>query len=174
VARTFNPTCWECSQLSVDTARQFHGESGDGCWNEKTCHRRRSHYRHRADNNQKRKAHYATTLEPHPQLTTTVQAKPKAPPIALLYLYREPRKDAHLHAIAISVWQGDQKLEDVPATHCMGMTNGQIRSYLQEVIAELNPRYGIKNFEPEIRYDPKFCPIHPCPLQPPAILAAHE
>ena len=30
----------------------------------------------------------------------------------------------------------------------MGMTNNQIRGYLQEVLAELNPQYGIKNFEP--------------------------
>ena len=169
MARTFNATCWQCSQMPVDAARQLHGDAGDGCWNEKICHRRRSHYRNRPDNNQKRKANYATSLvkDPPPQ-KTSIKAKPKAPPIALLYLYREARKDSHLHAIAISVWQGDQKLEDVPATHCMGMTNNQIRGYLQEVLAELNPKYGIKNFEPEIRYDPKFCPIYPCPLDPPA------
>jgi hypothetical protein len=175
MARSFNETCWHCSQMSVEEARQLHGETGDACWNEKTCHRKRSHYRNRADNNQKRKANYATTLQKDPALPTTiVQAKPKAPPIALLYLYREGRKDSHLHAIAINIWQGDQKLEEIPATHCMGMTNSQIRNYLQEVLAELAPRYGIKNFEPEIRYDPKFCPIHPCPLKPPAPPAADE
>ncbi len=35
-----------------------------------------------------------------------VQAQLNAPPIALLYLYQEPRKDAHLNAIPISVWRG--------------------------------------------------------------------
>lgn len=167
MARAFNPICWQCSQLSIEVARQLHGEAGDGCWDEKICHRRRSHYRNRADNNQKRKANYTTTrIEPSGQATTKIQAKLQAPPIALLYLYREARKDSHLHAIAISVWQGDQKLEDMTATHCMGMTNSQIRRYLQDVLQELNHLYNIKNFEPEIRYDPVFCPIQPCPLKP--------
>jgi hypothetical protein len=166
MARAFNPVCWQCSQMSIDAARQLHGESGDGCWDEKICHRRRSHYRNRADNNQKRKATYAPAEKAPDRPSSKLQAKLQAPPIALLYLYREGRKDAHLHAIAISVWQGDQKLEDIPATHCMGMTNGQIRKYLQEVLQELNQLYNIKNFEPEIRYDPVFCPIQPCPLKP--------
>jgi hypothetical protein len=167
MARAFNPACWQCSQLSIDAARQLHGESGDGCWDEKTCHRRRSHYRNRADNNQKRKATYSPVQEKTPDRPlSNIQAKLQAPPIALLYLYREARKDAHLHAIAISVWQGDQKLEDIPPTHCMGMTNGQIRKYLQEVLQELNQLHNIKSFEPEIRYDPGFCPIQPCPLKP--------
>jgi hypothetical protein len=166
MARAFNPVCWQCSQMSIDAARQLHGESGDGCWDEKICHRRRSHYRNRADNNQKRKATYSPAEKAPDRPSSKVQAKLQAPPIALLYLYREARKDAHLHAIGISVWQGDQKLEDIPATHCMGMTNGQIRKYLQEVLQELNQLYNIKSFEPEIRYDPVFCPIQPCPLKP--------
>jgi len=53
----------------------------------------------------------------------------------------------------------------MPATHCMGMTNSQIRRYLQDVLQELSHLYKIKNFEPEIRYDPVFCPIQPCPLR---------
>jgi hypothetical protein len=166
MARAFNPICWQCSQMPIDTARQLHGESGDGCWDEKICHRRRSHYRNRADNNQKRKATYTPVEKAPDRPPSKIQAKLQAPPIALLYLYREARKDAHLHAIGISVWQGDQKLEEIPAMHCMGMTNGQIRKYLQEVLQELSQLYNIKNFEPEIRYDPGFCPIQPCPLKP--------
>jgi len=84
------------------------------------------------------------------------------------------RKASYLHAIAILVWQGGQKLENVPATYYMGMTNSQIHSYLQEVLAELNSQSGIKNFEPEIRYDPKFCPIHPCLLNSPACPATGD
>jgi hypothetical protein len=83
----------------------------------------------------------------------------------LLYLYREARKDAHLHALAIAIWQGNVKLEEIPATHCMGMTNSQVRQYLQTVLADLHQRYRIQTFEPEIRYEPGFCPIQPCPLK---------
>ncbi|MCU0526748.1 MAG: hypothetical protein MUF72_18215 [Elainella sp. Prado103] len=166
MARPINEKCWHCSQLSVEAARELHGELGDGCWNEKTCHRKRSHYRNRADNNQKRKGQYASVKDMRSlQVRSPIQASPKAPPVALLYLYREARKDAHLHAIAIAVWQGDQKLEEIPPTHCLGMTNGQVRQYLQTVLLDLNQRYGIKTFEPEIRYDPGFCPIRPCPLK---------
>jgi hypothetical protein len=90
---------------------------------------------------------------------------PKVQPVALLYLYREARKDAHLHAIAVTIWQGDTKLEEISATHCFGMTNSQVRQYLQTVLQDLHQRYSIKTFEPEIRFEPSFCPIQPCPLK---------
>jgi hypothetical protein len=166
MARPINAKCWHCSQLSVEAARDLHGETGDGCWNEQTCHRKRSHYRNRADNNQKRKTEYVSIKsERRAAIQSKSQVTPKAPPIALLYLYRDPRKDAHLHAIAITIWQGNQKVEELPATHCMGMTNGQVRQYLQTVLQDLHQRYNIQTFEPEIRYDACFCPIHPCPLK---------
>lgn len=166
MSRPIDQKCWHCSQLSVAAARELHGEAGDGCWNEKTCHRKRSHYRHRPDNNQKRKSQYVSLkTQRHEAVRSAIQTRPKAPPVALLYLYREARKDAHLHAIAITIWQGDTKLEEISATHCMGMTNSQVRQYLQSILQDLNQRYGIKTFEPEIRYDPCFCPIDPCPLK---------
>lgn len=166
MARPVNEKCWHCSQLPVESAREIHGEAGDGCWNEKTCHRKRSHYRNRADSNQKRKSQYVSIkAKRQSNLKSKISIVPKVLPVALLYLYREARKDAHLHAIAIAVWQGDSKLEEIPATHCLGMTNSQVRQYLQTVLQDLNQRYGVKTFEPEIRYDPSFCPIHPCPLK---------
>lgn len=166
MSRPIDIKCWQCSQLSATTARELHGETGDGCWNEKTCHRKRSHYRNRADNNQKRKGHYFSLKAGRKaNVKSPIPTTLKAPPVALLYLYRDARKDAHLHAIAITIWQGDTKLEEIPATHCMGMTNSQVRQYLQTVLQDLHQRYGIKTFEPEIRYDPCFCPIHPCPLK---------
>ncbi|WNZ27532.1 hypothetical protein HJG54_32170 [Leptolyngbya sp. NK1-12] len=166
MARPINPKCWECSLLDSKTAKALHGETGDGCWDDRICHRRRSHYRNRADNNQKRKGQYISVKASHREALRDRDAvKPAAPPVALLYLYREPRRDAHLHALAITIWQGDQKLKEFPPTHCMGMTNSQVRQYLQTVLQDLNQTYGIKTFEPEIRYDPSFCPIEPCPLK---------
>jgi hypothetical protein len=166
MSRPIDQKCWHCSQLSTEAARSLHGETGDGCWNEKTCHRKRSHYRHRADNNQKRKSCYVSLkAQRQDAVRSEIQAMPKVPSVALLYLYRDARKDAHLHAMAIAIWRGNTKLEEIPATHCMGMTNSQVRQYLQTVLQDLNQRYGIKTFEPEIRYDSCFCPIHPCPLK---------
>jgi hypothetical protein len=172
MARSINPKCWECALLSSDVAQQLHGETGDGCWEPKTCHRRRSHYRHRADNNQKRKGEYAvakaaTQPDRPPAPPTATVDKPNIPPVALLYLYRDNRRDAHLHAIAIAVWQGDRKLEQsLEPTHCMGMTNSEVNAYLLKALGELRDRYGIVKFKQEIRYDPSFCPIRPCPLHP--------
>jgi hypothetical protein len=47
----------------------------------------------------------------------------------------------------------------------MGMTNGQVKSYLQKVLVTLKERYGITEFEPPIRLGPCECPIAPCPLK---------
>jgi hypothetical protein len=114
MGRPVNPKCWECSLLDSKTAKELHGEAGDGCWNEKICHRRRSHYRNRADNNQKRKSHYVSVKATRRQeLRSSITIKPAAPPIALLYLYRESRKDAHLHA-------GGSKAERVSANPLYG------------------------------------------------------
>lgn len=180
MARAVNPKCLECSQLPIEVAKTLHGESGDGCWNDRVCHRRRSHYLNRNDNNQKRRGQYAvakaqiSTRNPATsrssqamRSTITPNTPPSIPPIALVYLYREPRKDAHLHAVAVSVWRGDQKLEQFQPTHCMGMTNSQVRQYLQGILQELNQRYGIREFEPEIYRDPGSCPLIPCPLKDP-------
>lgn len=174
MSRLINPKCQECSQLSVEAARSLHGESGDGCWSDRTCHRRRSHYLNRDDNNQKRRGQYAQTKTRSATQRRSCKSKskiippntpPTAPPIALIYLYREKRKDAHLHAVTISIWQGDRKLEQFQPAHCMGMTNTQVRQYLQGILQELNQRYGIREFEPEIYRDPALCPITPCPLR---------
>ncbi|MDV3348628.1 hypothetical protein QGP82_08015 [Leptothoe sp. LEGE 181152] len=40
MARRINQKCVACAQMSVAKSRQLHGESGDGCWVEKRCHRR--------------------------------------------------------------------------------------------------------------------------------------
>lgn len=174
MARAVNLKCLECSQLPIDIAKTLHGESGDGCWNDRICHRRRSHYLNRNDNNQKRRGQYAVAkiqnnaksrLSQAMKSTVVAQTPPSTPPIALVYLYRESRKDAHLHAVAVSVWQGDQKLEQFQPTHCMGMTNSQVRQYLQGILQELNQRYGIREFEPEIYRNPGLCPLVPCPLK---------
>ena len=53
MARRITKKCVACAQLSAADAQQLHGKKGDGCWDEKRCPRRRSHYRHRQRLNEK-------------------------------------------------------------------------------------------------------------------------
>jgi hypothetical protein len=166
--RRINPQCLHCAQLSVDQARQLHGEQGDGCWEESRCHRKRSHYRNRRDNNAFRRSTYRQTIQDHQsdQAPETISIAIALKPVAYLYLYRQKRQDAPLHAISVSVWEGEKHLLDVTPIHCAGMKNQKIQTYLMDVLKTLRERYGITKFEPEIRLEPTECPIESCPLKP--------
>ena len=143
--RPIDPRCLACSQLSIKDARSAHGPEGDGCWSEARCPRRRSHYRNRRDNNAKRRT--ASAKPPVEALNIAAAV----PPVAYLYLYRERPKDSPLHAIAISVWCGSEKILEVSPIHCGGLRNRQIRAHLQTVLHQLQERYGITEFEPPVR-----------------------
>lgn len=165
--RKIDPKCLECARLPVAEARQLHGPKGDGCWQEQRCHRRRSHYRRRRDVNAERRSLYRQAVEEKKAAiapnTMTVPILLK--PVAYLYLYRQKRRDSPLHAIAISIWQGDQRLLEVDPIHCAGLSNQQIQAYLIEVLGKLRQTYGITKFEPEVRLEPIECPIANCPLK---------
>ncbi|MGP1373857.1 MAG: hypothetical protein ACTS3T_13595 [Almyronema sp.] len=164
--RRVNPKCLACAQLSAAEAQQRHGSTGDNCWNEKICPRRRSHYRNRKDNNSKRRSRYRQQISQSADGEWVEMEIPLVlPAVAYLYLYRDKRKDAPLHAIAASVWQGDVKLMEVKPIHCAGLRNRQIQTYLSQVLAQLGDRYGITKFEPAIRLEPLECPIGGCALR---------
>jgi hypothetical protein len=57
------------------------------------------------------------------QVSESIFVPVQAPPVALLYLFRENRQDAHLYAISEAVWYGNQMLAEVEPVHCLGMTN---------------------------------------------------
>lgn len=166
--RRINPQCLHCIQLSVEEARHLHGAQGDGCWEESRCHRRRSHYRNRRDNNAYRRSTYRQSAQENQsgQVPETISIAITLKPVAYLYLYRQKRQDAPLHAISVSVWEGEQHLLDVTPIHCAGMRNQKIQEYLMDVLKTLRERYGITKFEPEIRLEPTECPIKSCPLKP--------
>ncbi|WOD37150.1 hypothetical protein [Nodosilinea sp. E11] len=166
--RRINLKCLHCAQLSVDEARQLHGEQGDACWEESRCHRRRSHYRNRRDNNASRRSTYRQSAQENQsgQAPETISIAIALKPVAYLYLYRQKRQDAPLHALSVSVWEGEQHLLDVTPIHCAGMRNQKIQEYLMDVLKTLRERYGITKFEPEIRLEPTECPIKTCPLKP--------
>ena len=167
MARALDPKCLACSQLSVAEARQIHGPEGDNCWNQKRCPRRRSHYRNRRESNAKRRAErqQAKVAEMANSGVETVAIQKETAPVAYLYLYRERRKDAPLHAIAASVWWGEEKVLEVEPIHCAGLRNRQIQRYLERTLGYLRTRYGITKFEPEIRLELQECPMKDCPLK---------
>ncbi len=166
--RPIDPTCLDCSALSQSEAIALHSLGGEGreCWDEKRCPRKRSHYRNRKENIAKLRGAYQAKKVQGEAIdgADVIEIAVAAPTVGLLYLYREARQDAHLHAIAVAVWQGNQKVAEVAPVHCLGMTNRQVNQYLRQVLQELGDRYGITEFEPPIRLEPSECPLMDCPL----------
>ncbi|MDJ0596604.1 MAG: hypothetical protein QNJ72_42660 [Pleurocapsa sp. MO_226.B13] len=159
MARRINKKCLHCAGLDIESAREIHGESGDGCWNPKICRRRRSHYRNRAENNAKRRQARKSGENPK-----TISVTVEQPIVAMVTLYKHERKDAPLHAVSAAVWQGERQLAVVEPVHCLGWTPRQVRTYLERVLLKLNEEYGIDNFAQMLTKHPTECPIEACPL----------
>jgi YesN/AraC family two-component response regulator len=175
MARRVNKKCIECAQLTAVQAQKLHGKQGDGCWNEKRCPRRRSHYRNRQTLNEQRRLQYqrqvaSAVSEEHVETVVLPVAETSAP-YANLYIWREKRKDAPVHAmakpskgIAASVFQNGSKVLEVAPIHCAGYRKRQLENYVQrKVMPYLNARFGITFFADEIRLEPIECPIAECP-----------
>ncbi|PSB43923.1 hypothetical protein C7B80_22350 [Cyanosarcina cf. burmensis CCALA 770] len=166
MGRHISKICRQCATLSVEEAKELHGEDGDRCWNPQVCHRRRSHYRHRDDNNRSRRRAKrigtgATELPVHTEIESP------APPnaiAAVLVLYRQ-HKNSPVHAVAAEIWQGNNLIASVKPVHCMGMRGDRVSEYLQEILALLTQQFGVTRFEDIIKEVPvQKCPIQPCPL----------
>lgn len=74
--------CIKCALLSIEEAIALHGPNGRGeaCWNPNVCHRKRSHYRHRDENNRKRRtSRISPSLTTPSSDTTPVTAQSDAP-----------------------------------------------------------------------------------------------
>ncbi|MDX2242505.1 MAG: hypothetical protein NW224_17600 [Leptolyngbyaceae cyanobacterium bins.302] len=186
--RRVNKKCQHCALLAVEDAIAQHGAEGDNCWNPENiygwgydCHRRRSHYRHRADNNairrrQRRAAGRQVHVLPISQSMPLVDepadepvqlSAPTIQPVlaAVLVLYRQG-KDTPVHAIAAEVWRGNQKVATVEAFHCMGMRGDKVTASIKELLSSLYEQFGISKFEDVIKEVPVTqCPIPNCPIQ---------
>lgn len=83
-----NPKCLACIDYSRAEAKRVHGLQGDGCWKDNTCDRKRNHYRHRKEDNAKRRGEYAAQKATTTKFETseTLSIPVQAPPVALLYL----------------------------------------------------------------------------------------
>lgn len=178
MARRINKKCQHCASISVEEAIALHGPTGDNCWNPGNsynlgydCHRRRNHYRHREDDNRTRRrmrklAKQGTAIGAHLQVEPVEILAPPLCPVyaAVLVLYRN-HKDAPVHAVAAEIWQGDRKVAEMSAVHCMGMRGDQVSAYLQNVLFSLKEQYGVRRFEDVIKEVPvKQCPIEACSL----------
>jgi len=166
--------------LDVEAAISLHGATGDNCWNPENvngwgydCHRRRSHYRHRANNNairrRKRRSgnHLPEAMTDFTPVEPMVLASPQlvAPPAAVLVLYRQG-KDSPVHAVAAEVWRGSQQVAVMEAIHCMGMRGDKVAAYIRELLASLHEQFGVSKFEDVIKELPvDQCPIKNCPLK---------
>lgn len=167
MGRPVSKICRNCATLSLEEAIELHGENGDGCWNPTLCHRRRSHYRHRDDNNSSRRRVKKMGVGAKTQPGVTQQIDPPVPQAAIaavLVLYRQ-HKNAPVHAAAAEVWTGSQLVAAVKPVHCMGMRGNQVSEYLQEILDLLTQQFGVTRFEDIIKeVAVQQCPIRPCPL----------
>ncbi len=172
MARPINRKCQDCAFLSADDAKLIHGPEpeGDGCWDEKVCPTRRYRYRNRQqimiEKRQKRRAVKGDPVGAEQDSgVTVIPAGIELPAVAYLFLYKKPPKDAPNHAVGIEVWRGAEKVAVVEPIHTLGMTNLQIRDYLQGKLKILQVKYGIRQFKEQVVLDPVLCPVRPCPLR---------
>jgi hypothetical protein len=140
-----------CAELTIDDAIAQHGTEGDGCWNPSVCHRRRSHYRNREDNN-RRRSKQGLVIENI--LPTPLSYG------AVLVVVRDGTEQP-IHAIGVDIWQGNQKVEAIAPQHTLGMRSREIQTYIQSVLDTLSERYGIAKFDPP----PKEIPVSQCPIK---------
>ena len=167
--RKISKKCVECARLSAPVAQQLHGPEGNGCWVESRCRRRRSHYRNRLEVNEKRRSTYHrdsdTPAQPTVETVSLTVAEDMTP-YATLYIWRERRRDAPVHAISASVFQGSSKVSRNRTDSLCGLPQARARKlHAEKVMPYLKARYGITFFANQIRLEPVECPTQGCSLQ---------
>jgi hypothetical protein len=55
-------------------------------------------------------------------------------PYANLYIWREKRKDAPIHVIAVSVFENGSKVLEVAPIHCAGYRKRQLENYVHQKV----------------------------------------
>jgi hypothetical protein len=150
--KPLNPQCQLCAKLPTAQAKVLHGPTGDGCWNPKVCHNRRSFYRHRSENN----------LE-----IDLIAVEPPATYFAVLYLYKEPGEKP-LHALGAELWLGQQPICRLDPIHCFGLTASKIKTYTEQVLQAFSKKYNVNLYQYKEMFEisPSQCPVRPCPLHP--------
>jgi hypothetical protein len=153
--KPLNPKCELCSKLSAIQAKVIHGVSGDGCWNPKVCHNRRSFYRRRLE----------TTAA-----VETISLPPPDTYFAVLYLYKEAGEKP-LHALGAELWHGQKAICRLEPVHCFGLTASKIRIYTDQVLQAFSQKHEVRlnQYKELFEVNPLHCPVRPCPLHPASI-----
>jgi hypothetical protein len=151
--KPLDPKCQLCAKLPTAKAKVLHGTEGDGCWNPKVCHNRRSFYRNKSKDD-------SGQIE-------AIAVEPPATYFAVLYLYKEPG-DKPLHALGAELWLGQKPICRLEPIHCFGLTSGKIRTYTDQVLQAFAKQYGVSlhQYKDMFEIAPTHCPVRPCPLYP--------
>ena len=167
MARPDQEKCRLCAKLDSQAAQQRHGATGDGCWNPKVCHNRRSYYRHRGVRNHVRKQRRRGQAIEGNGGVVTLEVLAPAVPAAIVHWYRTT-KDAPLHALGAELWMGNDRVAQVEPVHCLGLTELQVKTLLVRILDVFSQHCGIKveRFRSAVELHPHNCPIRPCPLYP--------
>jgi len=173
MARPAKETCRLCSKLTPQEARLKHGAEGDGCWDDKHCHNRRSYYLNRPVRNYNRKqrrhqqqVQQQSALDLNSQVVTLDIPTPAIPAV-IAHWYRET-KNSPLHALGAELWIGNHRVAKIQPVHCLGLTEIQIKTLLLRILDGFSNHCGLKvdRFRSSVELHPLNCPLRPCSLHP--------
>jgi hypothetical protein len=151
--KPLDPKCQLCAKLPSAKAKVLHGPEGDGCWNPKVCHNRRSFYRNKGKDD-------SLGIE-------AIAVQPPETYFAVLYLYKDSG-DKPLHALGAELWLGQRPVCRLEPIHCFGLTAGKIRAYTDKVLQAFATQYNLTLYQYKEMFEiaPVHCPVWPCPLHP--------
>ncbi len=167
MARPVNQKCLECAGLSPELARTLHGVEGDGCWNDKRCHNRRSFYRQRSVRLDLSRRNRATSLG--------VELPSRA--AAYLYLFGSQRsrlapgqavsKRRSPHSLMAELYVDGVRIWGTEPVHCAGLTSRQLDRYVRDILETFSDAAGeeLTEFARVFERDEADCPIAPCPAR---------
>lgn len=158
--RSKNHKCAACSRIRVEQAQQRE------CWQGQSCRNRRSYYRHQKTRNSDRRLKYrlnqANTPSPEEPITISVAPPSVTKPLAVAVVYSPPT--GGIHAIAFEVWQETKLIARVEAVHSQGWNNLDLAAHTQNVLGDLNRRFGITKLATRKTLPASECPIPNCPV----------
>ncbi|MCU0527661.1 MAG: hypothetical protein MUF72_22915 [Elainella sp. Prado103] len=155
MARPDQEKCWLCSKLDSQEAQQRHGSDGDGCWNPKVCHNRRSYYRHRGVRNHVRKQRrreqpdasgLSESGASSSERVATLEVLAPAVPAAIVHWYRITQ-DSPLHALGAELWMGNDRVTKIEPVHCLGLTELQVKTLLVRIEVWLGLLLSSQNYD---------------------------
>ena len=149
--------------MTATEARKLHetSQQGDGCWNDDTCHSRRSYYRKGRGRSAQRNLAIEEVSVPIPDF-----------PYVVLHTYldkpREPNDEVVIHAICAELWIGSTPKAMTQPQHTFGLPPRSVKEYAKQLLEALYLKYGNgrrSGFERFARSEQQFnCSVSCAPL----------